>query len=113
MNPVVIIPSQISDPTISNSYGYNICFTGNSGTCNLKMNTATPQIGTQLYLNDGITKAKTGNIPSDLCGIGGDLNGYGISFIRFTTSDVNVAKKIYTVEPTTGIITGIYRSSCP
>ena len=113
MNPVVIIPSKISDPTISNSYGYNICSTDNAGTCNLKMNTATPQIGTQLYLNDGITKAKTGNIPSDLCGIGSDLNVYGISFIRFTTSDVNVTKKIYTVDPTTGIITGIYGRSCP
>ena len=108
-NPVAVIPGNYTTPILNDPQGYNnysICSTGNAFTANVKIDTATPQVGTQIFLNDGITKAKVGSIPSDFCGVAGNCNISGIRWIRFTSSDTNIAGKIWDVEPSTGKIIG-------
>jgi len=80
--------------------------TGNGFTTIVKIDTEFPQAGTQIFLNDGVTKAKPGSIPSDYCGVGGDLNASGIKWIRFTSSNPVTADKVWDVNPSTGKIIG-------
>ena len=81
--------------------------TGNSFTTNVKIDTEFPQVGTKIFLNDGVTEAIPGNIPSNYCGVGQDLHTSGIRWIRFTSSNPAVANKIWDVEPSTGKIIGL------
>ena len=108
-NPVVVIPGNYATPILDDPRGYNnysICFTGNSFTTNVKIDTEFPQIGTQIFLNDGITKAIPGNIPNDYCGVGEDLHTSGIRWIRFTSSNPAITNKVWDVNPSTGKIIG-------
>ena len=108
-NPVVVIPGNYTTPVLNDPQGsnnYSICGTGNAFTANVKIDTEFPQVGTQIFLNDGITKAIPVNIPSNYCGVGQDLHTSGIRWIRFTSSNSAIARKVWDVEPSTGVITG-------
>ena len=108
-NPVAVIPGNYATPVLNDPQGsnnYSICSTGNAFTASVKINTEFPQAGTQIFLNDGVTKARPGNIPNDYCGVAGYLNTSGIKWIRFTSSNPSIAGKIWDVNPSTGIIIG-------
>ena len=108
-NPVVVVPGNYTTPVLNDPQGrdnYSICMTGNSFTANVKIDTEFPQAGTQIFLNDGVTKAIPGNIPNDYCGVGGDLHTSGIKWIRFTSSNSAIAGKVWDVNPSTGKIIG-------
>ena len=108
-NPVAVIPGNYATPVLNDPRGsnnYSICSTSNDFTATVKINTEFPQAGTQIFLNDGVTKARPGNIPSDYCGVAGYLNISGIKWIRFTSSNPSIAGKVWDVEPNTGIILG-------
>ena len=108
-NPVAVIPGNYTTPVLNDPRGsnnYSICMTGNSFTANVKIDTETPQAGTQIFLNDGVTKAKPGNIPNDYCGVAGDLHTSGIRWIRFTSSNPAITNKVWDVNPSTGKIIG-------
>ena len=114
-NPVVLIPANYTTPILNDPQGnnnYSICMTGNSFTALLKIDTATPQVGTQIFLNDGITKAIPGNIPNDYCGVGEDLHTSGIRWIRFTSSTPGILGMVWNVEPSTGKIVSLSNYSC-
>ena len=108
-NPVVLIPANYTTPILNDPQGtnnYSICLTGNAFTANVKIDTEFPQVGTQIFLNDGITKAIPGNIPNDYCGVGVDLHTSGIRWIRFTSSNSSILGKVWDVNPSTGKIIG-------
>ena len=114
-NPVVVIPGNYATPIVNDPRGsnnYSICGTGNSYTTNVKIDTATPQVGTQIFLNDGITKAIPVNIPSNYCGVGQDLHTSGIRWIRFTSFNPSIAGKVWDVNPSTGKIIGESTYNC-
>ncbi len=107
-NPVAVVPGNYSTPVVNDPQGtnnYSIC-TDDQFTANVKIDTETPQAGTQIFLNDGVTKAKPGNIPTDYCGVAGDLNTSGIRWIRFTSSNPAITNKVWDVNPSTGKIIG-------
>ena len=108
-NPVAVIPANYTTPILNDPQGnnnYSICMTGNAFTANVKIDTEFPQVGTQIFLNDGITKAIPGNIPNDYCGVGEDLHTSGIKWIRFTSSNPAITNKVWDVNPSTGKIIG-------
>lgn len=108
-NPVAVIPGNYSTPVVNDPQGtnnYSICMTGNAFTANVKIDTEFPRAGTQIFLNDGVTKAKPSSIPSDYCGVAGDLNVSGIRWIRFTSSNPAIKNKVWDVNPNTGKIIG-------
>ena len=108
-NPVAVIPANYTTPILNDPQGnnnYSICMTGNSFTANVKIDTEFPQAGTQIFLNDGVTKAIPGNIPNDYCGVGEDLHTSGIKWIRFTSSNPAITNKVWDVNPSTGKIIG-------
>ena len=117
-NPVVAIPGNYPTPVLNKpqeSDNYNICMTGNSYTVNVKIDTATPQVGTQIYLNDGITKAIPGNIPSSFGGVTEvteAFNTSGIRWIRFTSSTPGILGMVWDVEPSTGKIVSLSNYNC-
>ena len=109
-NPVNCVPGDYQTPIYYNPQGtnnYSICITGNQFTKNLKIDTATPQAGTQLLLMDGVTKAIPGNLSSfdGKNGTNGtNFNLYGIRWVRFVNGAY--AYKVYDVESSTGKIIG-------
>ena len=108
-NPVAVVPGNYSTPILNDPQGsnnYSICLTGNAFTANLKIDTEFPQAGTQLFLNDGITKAIPGNIPNNAWSVAGECNVSGIKWIRFTSSNSAIAGNIWDVNPSTGKIIG-------
>ena len=108
-NPVAVVPGNYTTPILNDPQGsnnYSICMTGNSYTANLKIDTEFPQAGTQIFLNDGVTKAIPGNIPNDAWGVAGECNVSGIKWIRFTSSNPAITGKIWDVNPNTGKIIG-------
>lgn len=114
-NPVAVIPANYSTPVVNDPQGtnnYSICSTGNQFTANVKIDTETPQVGTQIFLNDGVTKAIPGNIPSDFCGVAGDCNTSGIRWIRFTSSTPGILGMVWNVEPSTGKIVSLSNYNC-
>ena len=114
-NPVAVIPANYTTPILNDPQGnnnYSICMTGNAFTANVKIDTEFPQVGTQIFLNDGITKAIPGNIPNDYCGVGEDLHTSGIRWIRFTSSTPGILGMVWNVEPSTGKIVSLSNYSC-
>ena len=108
-NPVAVVPGNYVAPILNEPAGgnnYSICMTGNRFTTNVKIDTELPQTGTQIYLNDGVTRAIPGNIPSTFGGVADDCNVSGIRWIRFTSSNPSIANKIWDVNPSTGKIIG-------
>ena len=113
-NPVVVIPGNYATPVLNDPQGsnnYSICTTGNAFTANVKIDTATPQVGTQIFLNDGITKAIPGNFSNNF-GVAGDCNVSGIRWIRFTSSTPGILGMVWDVEPSTGKIVRLSNYSC-
>lgn len=109
-NPVAVVPGNYTTPILNEPGGsnnYSICITGHGFTAYVRIDTEFPQAGTQIFLDDGVTKAKPGSIPNDYCGVAGDLNTSGIKWIRFTSTDSSIAGKIWDVNPSTGIIIGV------
>ena len=91
-NPVVLIPANYTTPILNEperSNNYSICMTGNSYTVNVKINTELPQTGTQIYLNDGITKAIPGNIPSSFGGVTEVTEAFNTSGIKTGNTFLN------------------------
>ena len=81
---VFVIPSIYSTPIVSGNY--TICSVGNQFTKGLKIDTVVPQVGTKLYLTDGVTPAIIGNLSSfDIDGVV-DFNSVGIAWVRFVYS---------------------------
>ena len=114
-NPVAVVPGNYTTPILNEPGGsnnYSICMTGNAFTANVKIDTEFPQVGTQIFLNDGITKAIPGNIPNDYCGVGEDLHTSGIRWIRFTSSTPGILGMVWNVEPSTGKIVSLSNYSC-
>ena len=114
-NPVAVVPGNYTTPILNDPQGrnnYSICSTGNAFTANVKIDTETPQVGTQIFLNDGVTKAIPGNIPNDYCGVAGDLHTSGIKWIRFTSSNPAISGKVWDVNPSTGKIVSLSNYSC-
>ena len=114
-NPVAVVPGNYATPIVNDPQGtnnYSICMTGNQFTANVKIDTETPQAGTQIFLNDGVTKAIPGNIPSDFCGVAGDCNTSGIRWIRFTSSTPGILGMVWNVEPNTGKIVSLSNYNC-
>ena len=108
-NPVSVVPGNYTTPILNEPQGtnnYSICFTGNTFTANVKIDTEFPQVGTQIFLSDGVTKAIPGNIPSTFGGVADDCNVSGIRWIRFTSSNPAITNKVWDVEPSTGKIIG-------
>lgn len=108
-NPVAVVPGNYVTPILDEPEGgnnYSICMTGNGFTANVKIDTEFPQVGTKIFLNDGVTRAIPGNIPSTFGGVADDCNVSGIRWIRFTSSNSAIAGKVWDVEPSTGEITG-------
>ena len=108
-NPVVVVPGNYTTPILNEPEGrnnYSICLTGNSFTANVKIDTEFPQAGTQIFLNDGVTKAIPGNIPTNFGGVAVDCNVSGIKWIRFTSSNPAITNKVWDVNPSTGKIIG-------
>ena len=108
-NPVAVIPGNYTTPILNESGGsnnYSICLTGNAFTTNVKIDTEFPQVGTKIFLNDGVTKAIPGNIPSTFGGVAADCNVSGIRWIRFTSSNSAITNKVWDVDPSTGKIIG-------
>lgn len=107
-NPVVVVPGNYTTPILNEPEGrnnYSICNTGNDFTTNVKIDTEFPQVGTQIFLNDGVTKAIPGNFSNDF-GVADDCNVSGIKWIRFTSSNSAIAGKVWDVNPSTGKIIG-------
>lgn len=92
------IPNNLGSPHSPNAGG-GICTTGSAWTRSFNVSTQTPGVGTQLYLTDGNTKA----VPGNLASYGSDYNTYGIRWVRF----YNGNNKIFDVNPSTGVITGV------
>ena len=107
-NPVAVIPANYSTPVVNDPQGannYSICLTGNAFTANVKIDTELPQAGTQIFLNDGVTKAIPGNFSNEF-GVAHECNVSGIKWIRFTSSNPAITNKVWDVNPSTGKITG-------
>ena len=117
-NPVVAIPGNYATPILNKpqeNNNYSICMTGNSYTVNVKIDTTAPQVGTQIFLNDGVTKAIPGNIPSSFGGVTEvteAFNTSGIRWIRFTSSTPGILGMVWNVEPRTGKIVSLSNYSC-
>ena len=108
-NPVSVVPGNYVAPILDEPGGnnnYSICMTGYGFTTYVRIDTEFPQAGTQIFLDDGVTKAKPGNIPNDYCGVAGDLHTSGIRWIRFTSSNPAISGKVWDVNPSTGKIIG-------
>ena len=114
-NPVAVIPANYSTPVVNypqRTNNYSICSPGNQFTAEVRIDTETPQAGTQIFLKDGITKAIPGTIPNDYCGVGVDLHTSGIRWIRFTSSNPGILGMVWNVEPSTGKIVSLSNYSC-
>ena len=109
-NPVAVIPADHPTPIAMNNY--TICSVGNQFTKELKIDTIVPQVGTKLYLTDGITPATPGNLSSfDIEGYV-DFNTNGIKWVRFIygADNSDLHTKVWEVNPITGVIVSLSSS---
>lgn len=81
-----------------------ICQRGTIWKKEVIVNTLNPQIGSLIYLKDGVTPATIGNLAEFESDNPVGFNAYGIRWIRFEDSERNT---IYNVEPRTGKIDAI------
>ncbi len=111
-NPVSVIPASYSTPIDSGNY--TICYVGNQFTKSLKIDTVVPQVGTKLYLTDGVTPAIPGNLSSfDVDNII-DYNSVGIAWVRFgySAGGSDLSTKVWKVNPATGVILALSTYKC-
>ena len=111
-NPVSVIPASYSTPIDSGNY--TICSVGNQFTKGLKIDTVVPQVGTKLYLNDGVTPAIPGNLSSFNVANIIDYNSVGIAWVRFVYSagGSDLHTKVWKVNPATGVILALSTYNC-
>ena len=111
-NPVSVIPASYSTPIDSGNY--TICSVGNQFTKNLKIDTVVPQVGTKLYLPDGVTPAIPGNLSSFNIDNIIDYNSVGIAWVRFIygAGGSDLHTKVWKVNPATGVILALSTYNC-
>ena len=111
-NPVSVIPASYSTPIDSGNY--TICSIGNQFTKGLKIDTVVPQVGTKLYLPDGVTPAIPGNLSSFNVDNIIDYNSVGIAWVRFIYSagGSDLYTKVWKVNPATGVILALSTYKC-
>ena len=111
-NPVSVIPASYSTPIDSGNY--TICSIGNQFTKGLKIDTVVPQVGTKLYLTDGVTPAIPGNLSSFNVNNIIDYNSVGIAWVRFIYSagGSDLYTKVWKVNPATGVILALSTYKC-
>ena len=111
-NPVSVIPASYSTPIDSGNY--TICSIGNQFTKGLKIDTVVPQVGTKLYLTDGVTPAIPGNLSSFNVDNIIDYNSVGIAWVRFVYSagGSDLYTKVWKVNPATGVILALSTYNC-
>ena len=111
-NPVSVIPASYSTPIDSGNY--TICSIGNQFTKGLKIDTVVPQVGTKLYLTDGVTPAIPGNLSSFNVNNIIDYNSVGIAWVRFVYSagGSDLYTKVWKVNPATGVILALSTYNC-
>ena len=111
-NPVSVIPASYSTPIDSGNY--TICSVGNQFTKALKIDTVVPQVGTKLYLTDGVTPAIPGNLSSFNVDNIIDYNSVGIAWVRFIYSagGSDLYTKVWKVNPATGVILALSTYNC-
>ena len=111
-NPVSVIPASYSTPIDSGNY--TICSVGNQFTKGLKIDTVVPQVGTKLYLTDGVTPAIPGNLSSFNIDNIIDYNSVGIAWVRFVYSagGSDLYTKVWKVNPATGVILALSTYNC-
>ena len=111
-NPVSVIPASYSTPIDSGNY--TICSIGNQFTKGLKIDTVVPQVGTKLYLTDGVTPAIPGNLSSFNVANIIDYNSVGIAWVRFVYSagGSDLSTKVWEVNPATGVILALSTYNC-
>jgi hypothetical protein len=103
-NPACCVSGKFTSPKDISQLGSSICLTGNQWTQNVNLTTSTPQVGTQIYLSDGVTPAIPGNLSSFEPTTPYGFNQNGIRWVRFSNYNGGT---IYDVNPLTGVITGI------
>ena len=111
-NPVSVIPASYSTPIDSGKY--TICSIGNQFTKGLKIDTVVPQVGTKLYLTDGVTPAIPGNLSSFNVNNIIDYNSVGIAWVRFIyrAEGSDLHTKVWKVNPATGVILALSTYNC-
>jgi hypothetical protein len=102
------VSGKFKNPTDSSEVGASICWTENLLIKTINLTTSLPQVGSYIYLSDGVTSA----IPANLAvfDTGGANIGFrenGIKWVRFGSYN---ASKIYDVDPSTARIIGISTS---
>jgi hypothetical protein len=98
------VSGKFEDPITTEA---RICLTGSTLLKKINLNTVTPQVGSSIYLSDGITTAIPPHLGSfDTGGASSGFNDFGIKWIRFANDN---EYKIYDVEKT-GQIIGISSS---
>lgn len=108
ISPACCVSGKFTNPTDINQVSSSICVTGNQWTKTVNLDTSSPQVGSRIYLSDGVTPAIPGNLSSfDNSGASG-FNQLGIRWVRFS----GINNIIYDVNPSTGIITGTSAFNC-
>lgn len=93
------VSGKFEDPVTTEA---QICLTGGTLLKKINLNTVTPQVGSFIYLSDGVTLALPPNLNSfDTGGASSGYNDFGIKWIRFANDN---EYKIYDVEKTGQII---------
>jgi len=102
------VSGKFKSPTNSNEVGASICWTEGPLQKAINLTTSVPQVGSYIYLSDGITPATPANLGSFETGAASSgFKDMGIKWIRFESYN---RSKIYDVNPSTGLITGVSTS---
>ncbi|MEC3874305.1 hypothetical protein [Chryseobacterium salviniae] len=99
------VSGNFKDPTNSAEVGASICWDEALLQKTINLTTSAPQVGAYIYLSDGTTPAIPANLQS--FETGGPSIGFkdkGIKWVRFRNYS---GERIYDVESSTGLITGI------
>jgi hypothetical protein len=102
---VFCVSGNFTNPTDTKQLGTSICWDEGPLQKSINLTTPVPQVGAYIYLSDGTTPAIPANLQSFETGspnIG--FKDKGIKWIRFRNYNGN---RIYDVEPSTGLITGV------
>lgn len=108
---VFCVSGKYRDPIDEVNLGASICWSEGPLHKTVNLTTLVPQVGTGIYLSNGITPAIPGNLAGfETGGASVGFNDQGIRWIRFSGYNEYT---IYDVDPSTGIIKGIATSySC-
>lgn len=102
------VSGRFKDPTNWEELGTSICQVGGVLMKTINLTTSFPQAGSYIYLSDGVTPATPANlITFDTSGASMGFRETGIKWIRFESYN---GSRIYDVDSSTGLITGISAS---